>query len=358
MKSKLNDVLHTLKNFIATHDYKETPILSAYVNIDPRNQNNQKATPAWQIELKNEDKQLMDTLPADKLKRYCVQSKWANTEEMIMQSLEPRNISGRSVALFSDHNDVIELPLPIPTQTKLYYGIPQIKQLLFAIDQYKKYLIVIPSGHNVRFIEIFLTRANHEFSIEIEPKLAQQFGQKEAAITNLQMTPELERRFTKEVADAINHYFAEDDDCERIIFGGNHRQAHAIVNALHHSVQDAVVAIESIDHKTNAHDIAKDLLPTMEAYEAEHDLEAVEELISRHNRRGPAVIETQDVKRALANHNVKKLILPYPIDSEQFDELIVDTVAGGASIEFVTDKAAELLKQHGGIGAKLYYSLS
>ncbi len=49
-------------------------------------------------------------------------------------------------------------------------------------------------------------------------------------------------------------------------------------------------------------------------------------------------------------------MIPYPIDAEKFDALIVDATVGGAEIEFVFDEAANRLNEFGGIGATLYYS--
>ena len=45
------------------------------------------------------------------------------------------------------------------------------------------------------------------------------------------------------------------------------------------------------------------------------------------------------------------------MDSDEFDSLIVEVVLSGAEIEFVYGEGADKLKQFGGIGAELYYSI-
>jgi hypothetical protein len=55
---------------------------------------------------------------------------------------------------------------------------------------------------------------------------------------------------------------------------------------------------------------------------------------------------------------VKTLILPYPIDSEAFDPLLIQATLNNAEIEVVQGDAAAKLKAFGGIGANLYYSAS
>ena len=96
--------------------------------------------------------------------------------------------------------------------------------------------------------------------------------------------------------------------------------------------------------------------PVAYAYEQEYDLEVVDELVARFNRNGTAIINQQGVEKALIEGRVKTLVIPYPLDSAQFDSLIIDVIASGAEIEFVYGEAADKLKELGGIGATLYYS--
>ncbi len=55
---------------------------------------------------------------------------------------------------------------------------------------------------------------------------------------------------------------------------------------------------------------------------------------------------------------MKTLVIPWPLDSEAFDSLMVDATVAGAGIEFVYGPAADQLNEFGGIGALLYYSAS
>ena len=35
MEKQVNQILETFRDFVTAHDYKDTPILTAYINIDP-----------------------------------------------------------------------------------------------------------------------------------------------------------------------------------------------------------------------------------------------------------------------------------------------------------------------------------
>lgn len=356
MTANINEILDLFREFVTTHDYKNTPIISVYVDVDPTNPANQSTQPAWQIELKNELKQLESQQDSEEMKRWQVQQNWAKTERMILDYLQQRNPSGRSVVLFTDTVDMIATDLQVPVNTRVYYGIPQIKHLLFALDQYKKYLAILLSGDDARLVEVFLARSAGDVKIETDHELARRFGRKSKTLAGDRRDREFERRFIREIATDINQYCLEDPECERLIFGGNQTQAHTVVNSLHPSVRDQVVAVLPMDFKLSENEIAEMIKPIGYAYEQEHDLEVVEELVARFHRNGTAIIDQEGVEKALIEGRVKTLVLPYPVETEKFDSLIVDVITNGAEVEFVYGEGGEKLKELGGIGAVLYYS--
>lgn len=363
MKSTVNEILASFRDYVENHRYRETPILTAYVNVDPTDENNRKERPAWKIALKNEITRLSEAIDPDELRRRETQRKWANTEGMVTDYLSWRKPEGRSVALFTDHNDYVAIDLPIPVETRLYYGVPQIKPMLFALDQYKQYDVVLVSGADARIVRVFLTRTTGELRIETEHEPGREkegryfrrLGRFSATPAKERRDAELERRFASEVADAVNRQF-QVEPCERLVLGGNLKQAHAVKNLLHPAAREKLVAVETIDFKLPDADLGKVVKAIAEQHEAEHDLAVVEDLVSRFNRGRTAVLEEQGVVSALERRNIKRLVLPYPIDVEKFDALIVDATISGAEVEFVLGPAAERLQEFGGIGADLFYS--
>jgi len=356
MKARINEILESFREFVISHDYKEAPILTAYVNIDPTNPDNRRERPAWLIELKNEAKRLEGELDQAKLRRRATQEKWANTEDMVMQHLQDRQRTDRSVVLFTDHSDFIGIDLPVPVPTRLYYGLPQVKHLLFNLDQYKKYMVVLLSGADVRILEVFLTRTTDDMLVETEHNLADQISRKTDVQKHDRRAKEFEQRFMREVSSDINGHFLGDPDFERLVFGGNLKQAHAVTNMLHPSAREMLVAIEPIDFKSSDSQVAQQVKEIADGYEREHDLAVVDGLVASYNRSGTALLEKQGIERALEQGNVRSLVIPYPIDSDQFDAMIVNATVSGAEIEFVFDEAADKLNGFGGIGATLYYS--
>lgn len=357
MKTGINQILETFREFVSTHDYQNNPILSVYVDIDSTNPNNRKEQPAWQIELKNELKRIESQLDPEEMKRWDNQKIWSDTERMVMDYLETQKPTGRSVVVFTDFKDIIGVDLPVTMKTAIYYGLPQIKHLLFALDQYKEYSAILFSGDQGRIVEVFLTRSTNEVKIETDHELSRRFGRKSQTLASDRRDREFELRFIREMSTEINEYFLDHLEDSRIVFGGNLQQAAKIKNTLNPAVRDLVVAIEPMDFKLPDNEIAEIVRPIAYAYEQDYDVMVVENLIYHFNKNGTAVIEKQGVEKALSETRVKTLVLPYPMDTEEFDSLIVQVILSGAQIEFVYGEGAEKLKQYGGIGAELYYSV-
>lgn len=358
MKAKIDQVLELLRDYATTHEYPETPILTAYVDIDTTKRANQRMQPAWLIDLKNEAKRLEQELDSEQFKRRNVQQRWTAAQEMILEHLLERKPGGRSVVLFSDLEDFVAVDLPISLPTRLYYGLPQIKHLLFTLDQYESYLVILFSGAEARLVEVFLTRTTEDLTIETEHERKRRLSRKSMEAGQDRRSPEFKRRFVNEMASELTSYFMEDPDFERLILGGNLKLAHAVKKALHPAIKEVVVAIEPIEFNTPENDIAALVKRIAADVEAAHDLGMVEELVRLYNSRGAVALEQQGVETALSHGQVETLVLPYPLDGEELDSLIVEVVVNGAEVEFVHGEAADKLQEYGGIGAKLYYSMN
>lgn len=356
MKAQIDRILDQVRDYFATHEYIENPILTAYVDVDTTKPENQRTEPAWLIDVKNETKRLIDGMDPERFKRRDVQERVAGAEDMILSYLRSRP-SGRSVVLFSDLEDFVAVDLPVSLPTRLYFGRPEVKPLLYALDEHQTYLVALFSGAEARLIEVFLNRTSADVSVETEHERIRRLSRKSMEAGQDRRSPEFERRFVQEMAAELTDLFLENPDFERLILGGNLRLAHAVNKALHPAVQEAVVAIEPVDFNAPETEIAALVKPIAADAEAAHDLAVVDDLVRLHNSRGTAALELQAVENALRNSQVRTLVLPWSLDDDGYDAFIVQAVVNGAEVEFVHGEAADRLQEYGGIGARLYYSL-
>ena len=256
MKARVDQILDGVRDYLTTHEYVETPILTAYVNVDTTDPDNQRAEPAWLIDLKNEAKQLRDGMDPEQFKRRNVQEQLAHAEEMILEHLLDRP-SGRSVVLFSDLEDFVAIDLPVSLPTRLYFGQPEIKPLLFALDEYQSYLVALMSGDEARLVEVFLSRTTQDATVDTGQEAKRRLSRKSMEAGQDRRSPEFERRFVNDIASELTAYFLENPDHERLMLGGNVKLAHAVKKALHPAMQEAVVAIQPIDFNASENEIVE-----------------------------------------------------------------------------------------------------
>lgn len=359
MKQDIQDIFDALRNFITEHQYEETPVLTAYVGIDSTDQDNRRDRPAWLIELKNETKRLVDEHGTEALKRRDTQRKWSDTEEVIMSHLQDRKPQGRSTIIFTDHEDFLTADLPVRMPTKLYYGTPQVKPLLFALDCHKKYLVALFSEQELRLLEIFLTSPAGEVRVQVGKPSGSSMRQSDKTVM-MQATDrqdlESARRVVKEKAEELTAYVMADPDIEHVVFGGNLKLAHAVKNALHPTVYSSLVTIEPIAYSSSNNEIAAAVKRIADEQELKHDLALLNELISRRHANGTAVLETQGVLLALEQGQASKIVVSDSVDSNKFDQLLIKSILNNCEIEFLHGDAARKLDEFGGIAAMLYYS--
>ena len=106
---------------------------------------------------------------------------------------------------------------------------------------------------------------------------------------------------------------------------------------------------------TPVHDIAETIRHVTKEHEREFESALVSELVGQAKARGRAALGLEAVNQALEQQAVSLLVLPYPIGREVADELFVKAIYSGADVEFVEGEAAQMLKEEGGIAARLYF---
>ncbi len=358
MKARLNNLINKFSEFASTHDYLEKPILSLYLDIDPTKAKNRKDNPAWKIELKNELKQIYNSLDQEQLKRYDVQKDLNDFGNRLQTFLDEYLISytGRSVLILSDLEDIVALDIQIPVETKAHYGMPRIEHLLYVMDKYKKYMVLFLTEAEIRVLEVYLGRVTNEVLIETNQEVKLRFGRKARTLASERRDLASEAAYAKEIADELNTYFMEDPDFERLVLSGNQKIAHNVRNRLHPALQSVLVSIEKLDIQMNEADVTNHISEIAATFEEQSDLLVIEDLVKLHNFNGAAVLELSVVAKAIEDNRIKSLVVSYPIEAEEKYELVYKASLKNNQINFVFGQAKERLDEFGGIGAFLYYS--
>ncbi|MFN2135836.1 MAG: hypothetical protein ACK2UK_07775 [Candidatus Promineifilaceae bacterium] len=338
-------------------------ILSLYLVVDPADERN-RGEPKWPIFLKNALADIEKELDPQQTKQYknvrlsdqSDKTKWARTRLRLDNFIDGYMPEGKTLVMFVGPNRLLSYELPVALTNLAYYGQPHIAEFLYALDEYQEYLVVLFAQDRARAINMFLGQTADDVSIHIDQTWHRKLHKTAHDATLSDRLDEIDRRFARQMAAELDKHYLDSDDVERIIFGGNLQVAHAVRNYLHPSVADKVVAMMPVPIDTSAPEIAGQIRPVTVAAEREFEERLVQDLLGRAKAGGRAVLGQELVNEALDRQAVSELVLIYPADMDEADDLLVKALHSSADTEFVEGAPAAALQEAGGIGAFLYYT--
>ncbi|MDW8297858.1 MAG: hypothetical protein RML95_00815 [Anaerolineae bacterium] len=368
----LREAEHLLKEFVAyVENAEERPnILSLYLVVDPADPANQADTPAWQIYLRNALTEIENQLDPEQVKHWKTvrlsdtseKTEWARTRLRLENYLDSYRPQGKTLVLFVSADELLAYELPVRLRNHAHYGWMQIKDFLYALDEYEQHLVVLFAQDKARAVSLFLGTSASDVTVNLDQTWQRKDSRKTAHAAQIaRRQDELDRRFVRYIADEINQVFVKDQDVDRVVLGGNVQLAHAVRAFLHPSVARKVISIAKIPFDAPPHEIADQIRSIAYAAERDHELILVQDTINMAKAGKRAALGLSDVNQALDVYAVSVLILPYPIETPILtgivDELLVKALHSGSQVEFVRGEAANLLLTEGGVAAQLYYTL-
>lgn len=338
--------------------------LTFYLHTDPGHQPNQNTPPAWQIFIKTHLRELEQT------HGLANEPAWAATLDHFNDYMRAYSPSTQTLACFANADMLKAYELPIALKNSAAWGKPNIMPLLWALDEYERYLVLLVDRQQARFLTAHLGRAQETDSMTID--LDYDWGDKTLMPaagsdgTALRVGQNRERfddmidahvaRFHKTVAQQADEYMGQLRS-RRLILGGTERAAHAVRAELHGKTANQVVDVLPIPIQTPAHDVLTAILPSATAYERTYETSLLTDIVDTARAGGAAALGTEAVQQALTLRQVQQLLLPYDVDHGDAQAMVEATLSGRGHIELVRGQAADQLAQVGGVAAALYYSL-
>ncbi|WP_261836660.1 baeRF10 domain-containing protein [Vibrio ishigakensis] len=360
MKNTIQDLFSTLRAYIDAHQKTKSNMMTVYANLDPSDRNNQRQRPAWMIELKNQFDNLTDEQKREAEEMVGTSLTWEYIEEHTLKTLEQHEPKGRAAMIVTDFVDGMIVDLPLPVESKVYYGLPQVCHLMSQLHRYGKYLVVLFSEKEHRVISINLNSQETEAFIDsgVESGVfLRPGGKKSRTQASDRRDLDTEQRIYRTAAEEINSYFMDDNEFDRIILGGNMKIANQVASELHHSVAELLVSIEPIPFKVAEKELRDVVRSIADEYEQVQDYSMVQELITRQNVFDRSVFGEQEVLTALENGQVRRIYISHPVDAVKFNSILVEALANNVEVEIIHGEAATRLESLGSVAATLYYAI-
>jgi hypothetical protein len=357
--------IHDVKDLLTQTDERT---LTLFLNVDNAEQENQASRPAWQIWLR-------ETLDEYPRQQNIPEDVWAGIRMRVDRFFEDYQASSRSLVIFAGPGYERKFELPMKVENQVFFGQPQIGLLLWMIDEYEPYLVVMADQEKVRYFVSYLGSVGFQEGQEIDtdeydfvektimnapgPGLDNAAVHGGTGVDDFQDTLNEHRaRFYRDIVERTGKLL-EKHNAERVILAGGERAMHQIQNLMPDRMKAQVVGLVPIPMFATVAELTDKIQGAALEFERKQEFELVDQVVNFAKARGRGALGRKDVEDALAMQRVEMLVLVWPFENEEKDnDLAFRALQLNSGIELVHGEAGALLHQEGsGVGARLYYAL-
>jgi hypothetical protein len=148
------------------------PVLTVYLDTDQAKQINRGIKPGYLIQLESHDKSIAQTVSPNEQKLFRKQL------QRTVAYLARQSLHCRGVAIFAGKDSWEFVPLQVEVEDEIRWGAPSLAQLLWLLDEHKRYGIVVPGRKRARFFLYWLgeVRELEEKEFRLEPSKKKEMG--------------------------------------------------------------------------------------------------------------------------------------------------------------------------------------
>ncbi len=375
-------------------DTDRRDVLSIYLDIDATKPANQTATPAYLIWLRNALRETVDHLFKDKRR---VADEPATAALHFVESMKPE---GRGLAIFAAPDLWRQFSLPYPLPNHVAYGLPDLIPLLWAIDEYEPYAVLVVDREHARIVvtslggarvveeeELGLDTSDWRFTAGRQPPFTKATGSGASRGTQRDTfdarVDDHIRRFWHGAADAAARWLDE-LQIRRLIIGGQEEAAAAVRELLPEPARGKVIGIVPLPAHAEVPVIRERTEPVALEEERRRDAELVARVLEGAAAQAGGVVGKVATIEALQEGQALTVIADRELAGDVWQctqcrfvsgkavercpacggtvealplaqALPLLARRGGATIEFMGEEAAAGLRPHEGLGAVLRY---
>ncbi len=148
------------------------PVLTVYLDTDQAKQINRGPKPGYLTWLKSQAKWIAQTVSPDEQELFQKQLQRTGTY------LDRQSPRCRGVVIFAGRDSWEFVPLHVEVEDEIHWGAPAVSQLLWLLDEHKRYGIVVPGRKRARFFIYWLgeIRELAEMEFRLEPSKKKEMG--------------------------------------------------------------------------------------------------------------------------------------------------------------------------------------
>ncbi len=335
--------------------------LSLFLNVDPAAAENQSANPAWRTSAKNILRELDKGTAAEQV------ALWTTLRARIEQYLDDYKPVSKGLVLFYGQAFEQVYELPVAVENRAAFGTVLITPLLWVMEEYEPYLIVMVDRSEARFLTTYLGQIGFQDTLELKIDThTWAMKTNSVSVTGLgrgsavddyqdRLEEHMNQQWQK-VAEHIGQLMSA-RGVRRVILAGDEQAARGVQRYLTDKIAQALVGITALPMYYSAHEVLQHILPMALEYEYQQEMMLVEQVVNTAKAGGRASIGREAVLHALDQQRVELLLAPWPMPDERLAQEIPSRVfAAGGDVELVHGPAAQRLMDEGGLAARLYFA--
>ncbi|MBN2465209.1 hypothetical protein JXD38_06265, partial [candidate division WOR-3 bacterium] len=261
-------------------DSTDRHILTLYFNTRPG-----QPRSAYPARLRSLLHELVPAVPTEDRKQY------EQAADRLMNFISQYQPAGNSLLVFAGSKSWDEFPSRIPVRDEVDWGLPNTAQLLWLIEEYRPYGVLVAGAEQVRFLSVRLNEfeAFKEFSTSIDTSQwrKQRVGSRgrgDAVQKGGRNTEAFNQRYMEQVrhfwktlhkplAELIEHH-----RIRRLVLAGTKSVLPEFAKSLPPKISNLIVSHVNMETFVSAADTARRVLPEITVWEQRRERMTVDEL--------------------------------------------------------------------------------
>lgn len=289
----------------------EKQCLTLYFNTGPNDQRS-----AWLTRFKNLVRRIDPTVPSQDRRAFAAAV--ARVENFLKQ-YQPQ---GNSFLAYATRNSWQQFVSRVPVRDELHWGRPDVSQLLWLLEEYRPYGVLIVDRQHVRFLAVRMNEFEEyrEFSIEIDtndwrkPTIAaggsgrgKPRGRADTNAFNARYMERLQafwRSIQKPLAELLDRYHVK-----RLVLAGNKSLLPEFARSLNPSLAAAVITQVPLETFSSPADAVKRIYPKIVEWETDRQARIVTELLDAASISNKAAVGVEPVVKLIQEGRAARLLI-------------------------------------------------
>lgn len=358
------------------------PVLTVYLDTDQAKQINRRLKPGYLIHLETRAKSIAQTVSPNEQKLFRKQL------QRTVAYLERQPSRCRGVVIFAGKDSWEVVLLQVEVEDEIHWGAPSLAQLLWLLDEHKRYGVVVPGRKRARFFLYWLgeVRELEEKEFRLEPSKKKEMGP--VARLGVRLSRGTNRaafehhlaaeyaHYDQQIAERVERWFAA-EPLDSVFLVGLAQMVKAIRKEVTPTLVEKIVLVEEDLGWVSRTELLDRLEPSIVSHKQKREMASVEAMLGDSRN---VVMGIDEVLVQLQQGKIRSVLVKKGLNgslqqcvncswADRTSDPVCPACGGGrrnvalrdvlpelvrrydASLEIVSGQSARKLQERGGIGA-------